>query len=660
MQRLRSFLKLAALRYAVVSFESLALWRVMLGLACVHVVLRRWGMLGLFYTETGAYPLAALPNQPAWTFGPLRWLTTAPELHAAFALCLLITLAFTAGLGTRVVKWLLLPVLFSIDARTPALLSGGAQVLHLQALYAVLFPLGRALSLDSWLKKRATETPNAPPEPTAIQTLAYPLVLLQLAVIYLFNVLAKSGETWHDGTAVARALGAATLVTDFGAWLARAPAPVLHALTTGTLIIEGCLPVLLLSPWHRRYMHGVAAALIVALHGGILLALELGSFSIAMICHVPLLWHGGAREARVEVPPARQRRWQALAVAALTYLMAARLGNDLLLFPDRPQLPLPIAINRITHAMCLLQSWMMFSPDPPEREYVIVTDAVTRRGRHFDPWRQVVSGRSELYQQVPVPVARALAFTRYESSLARSQHATMHPFFARWVLAQRWGDDPVERFDTWAMVVPTDRRYVVPEATVDERAGVMPLPAPLLDALAIASVRTRGVWAPERALDGKIVPEGGNDLTPTSAIMSAGCPSLTLDLGEQRTVQSAFFQADAEDHFLIEGSLDGSGFHPLGEMPRVAEQLLRSRVVTLSVEPVRFVRIRPAISRRFRHYLSEVAFFDRAVSLPNLPSRTDDPFVTSLARPSVVGIVSGSNHPSPDCPAEAVLTAKAP
>jgi hypothetical protein len=41
------------------------------------------------------------------------------------------------------------------------------------------------------------------------------------------------------------------------------------------------------------------------------------------------------------------------------------------------------------------------------------------------------------------------------------------------------------------------------------------------------------------------------------------------------------------------------------------------------------------------------------VSLPALPERPSELFVASLARPTVTGIVSGSNHPSPDCPAEA-------
>jgi hypothetical protein len=658
MSWLGSRFKRAAQRYAVVSFESLALWRVLLGLTCVQVVLRRWGMLGVFYTDVGAYPVAAATEQAAWTLGPLRWLSSEPVLHAAFALCLFITLAFTLGFRIRIVKWLLLPVLFSINARTPELFTGGEAVLHLQAVYAALLPIGRVLALDSWLQKRSQRGQDAALAPTAIQTLAYPLVLLQLAVIYLFNAFAKSGQTWQDGTAVAHALGSATLVTELGAWFATAPDSVLHGLTRGTLLIEGGLPLLLLSPWCRRYTHALAAALIIALHGGILLALDVGSFSVAMMSHVPLLLHRHASEARVEIPPARKRRWQTLIVAALTYLMVARLGHDLVLFPDRPRPPLPAAINTVTAALGLWQAWMMFSPDPPGRDYVIVTDAVTRGGHHFDPWRRVASGRDEPYKALPASVVRAHAFTRYENALSGSgAHSKMHPFFARWVLAQHWGDDPVERFDAWLMIIPTNPRYVVPEDALNERLGLMALPPALRDAVPIASFKARGVWAPERALDGKIVPEGGY-ATSVSANMSAGCPSLTLDLGEPRQLHSAFFQADSADHYLIEGSLEGTAFIALGEMPRLSNRMHRSRMVSLLPARVRFVRVRPAYSRAFRHNLSEVALFDRAVSLPALPSSKSDEFFASFARPSVVGIVSGSNHPSSDCPAETAFAGK--
>lgn len=62
------------------------------------------------------------------------------------------------------------------------------------------------------------------------------------------------------------------------------------------------------------------------------------------------------------------------------------------------------------------------------------------------------------------------------------------------------------------------------------------------------------------------------------------------------------------------------------------------------------VRLRPAISRGFSHFLAEIALFDHELTLPPLGSRPTAEFISSLARPAVAGIVSASNHP--DCPAE--------
>src|SRR5689334_18965573 len=170
-------LRLAASRYAIVSLRSLALWRVLLGLACVQVVARRWGMLRVFYTETGPYPIAALRERvSAWEIGPLRWVTSERALHVVFALFLLVALAFTAGLWLRVVKWLLLPVLVTLDARTPSMFTGGELVLHLASLYCLFFPLGSVWSVDAWLAERRGAR-EGETRPTAIQSPAYPLIL---------------------------------------------------------------------------------------------------------------------------------------------------------------------------------------------------------------------------------------------------------------------------------------------------------------------------------------------------------------------------------------------------------------------------------------------------------------------------------------------------
>jgi len=283
-----------------------------------------------------------------------------------------------------------------------------------------------------------------------------------------------------------------------------------------------------------------------------------------------------------------------------------------------------------------------------------VTDAVTRSGLHFDPWRQIASGYPEPLKELRQSVVREHIFTRYENYLVDT-NAPMHPFFARWVLNQKGPDgEPVERFDAWLLMVSTDPTRLVPAEELETRLGVTPLP--LADPLPIKGFEAVGVWAPERALDRKVAPEGTHVFTPMGASMSGGCPHLTLDLGEPRPVQSAYLQADTADYFAIEGSIDGKAFRPLAEMPRVPGWHFKSRIIALPGDPVRFVRLRPVQPQGFRHFLSEFALFDRVVTLPPLSTRPSEEFVSALARPSVTGIISASNHPSPECPAENVRT----
>lgn len=615
-------------------------------------IVRRWSWLGVFYSETGAYPIAALKHGYTWQAGPLQYVTSDAALHAVFAVCLLISLAFTAGFFTRVVKWLLLPALVTVHARVWPVFAGGEAVLHAQALYALMLPVGAKFSVDSWLRQRRTDERAEPaPEATAIRSLAYPLLLLQLAVVYWFNSRSKVGLSWQEGRAVTEALGAVAMVSSFGAWIARLPEPLLRSMTHGTIAVETLLPFLLLSPWKRKYTHAVAAALMLALHGGIYLTLDVSAFSPAMLSYLPLLWHPADGPTRLWSRPRWRVRVEAVAVVALVYLMGARLSRDLQLWPKRPQLPLPEPLNTVTRVLGLLQPWMMFSPEPPRRSFVVVADAVTVKGNHFDPWNAAATGNAKPIRELRASLGRAHDFNSFDNYLSQGPDSAFHPFFARWILRQRDNGDPVERFDAWMLAISTDPREVVAAERLDERVGVLRLP--LFGALPVTRFEARGVWAPERAVDGKIVPEGTHVFTPVSASMSAGCPHLTLDLGEAKNLRSAFFQADAADNFLIEASLDGAAFHALAKMTPLPGRQHLSRVVDLPGGPARFVRIRPKQSAGFRNILSEVALFDHPVSLPTLPARPSETFVAALKRPGVVGIVSGSNHPDPGCPAEA-------
>lgn len=658
--------------YPALSLRSLALYRACLGALAAYAILRRWIHWHVFYAADGVYPGAALSasSEPSGSFwagvrGALSLLEGVLALQLVFAITLAIALSFAFGVAMRFTRWLLFPAIFIVHMRAPGLLTGAEGVMHHQALLAALLPWG---ALDK--RRRDASSPDAgPPDPSThelVRTWIHPLILAQLALVYLITALTKSGEAWMSGMAVYRAFASPMHSTAFGGFLAEAlPMPALKAMNYGALLMEAALPFLLLTPFARRRAHALAALLMVALHGGILVTLEVGVFSAAMLVHLPLLWHPprGERQKVLERP--RQKRiLEAALLVALLYLALARAAHDNPAMSELPRLPLAASIERASSQLGLAQLWQMFAPEPPAREKVLVVEAHTASGRVFDPWRAVARGEEAPLRRLERSSVDSRLFASYDFMLHSAERAWMAPYFSRWVLSQGDADDRVERFDAWFILASTESRArLIPDEALDEALRAAPLA--LEGALQVHQLSSRGVWAPERAIDGMVAPEGTHSLSPIATPMSAGCPLMTLDLGEPRSPRSALIQAAAVDHFYLEGSLDGERFELLGEAPRLEGRGLRARVVSLEGE-WRYIRLRPAYSRSSRHHLAEIAIFEREISLEvkeverkkgqenDREVETEGSWFYSRERPSVLGALSASMEPDPSCPAEAL------
>ena len=113
---------------------------------------------------------------------------------------------------------------------------------------------------------------------------------MQLALIYFFNAVSKDGSTWKDGTAAHYFLQRELIITSFWLGLRQHASLVLsYLLTYGTLLIEGLLPLLILSPVGRPWTHRTAIILICVLHVAIALMSNIGIFSYVMIVFSALL-----------------------------------------------------------------------------------------------------------------------------------------------------------------------------------------------------------------------------------------------------------------------------------------------------------------------------------------------------------------------------------
>jgi predicted DCC family thiol-disulfide oxidoreductase YuxK len=279
--------------------RALGLFRIGLGLLGIADVLRRLPYMETFYTNLGVVPNHhELYGGGGRRFSLLLALSDRPEVTLFFLFALFCLVAFTLGWRTRLFHALSALCIWSIHNRHAITENGGDVVNNLWWLWTFALPLGRRFSIDA-LRASLRDHPdrgpgalNARPTPDRLPawSLGVTAVLFQLSVIYFFNTVHKNGSTWKDGTALAWVLEQDRIITPLGAWIRDAlPLGFTQALSWGTLVIEGAAPILLLTPIFSVWARRIAIATLVALHGGIILCVDVGYFSHTMMVSYLLL-----------------------------------------------------------------------------------------------------------------------------------------------------------------------------------------------------------------------------------------------------------------------------------------------------------------------------------------------------------------------------------
>src|SRR5690606_39044948 len=124
---------------------------------------------------------------------------------------------------------------------------------------------------------------NKPPDNTCVIGIATACILLQMAFMYLFTAILKSGAPWHiTFDALTHALRNKEFSTDLGQYLAQFES-INRVLTFGTYWLEILCVLSLFSPWKTMRLRALATVLLVLLHLGIVLTMNVGTFSITSI-----------------------------------------------------------------------------------------------------------------------------------------------------------------------------------------------------------------------------------------------------------------------------------------------------------------------------------------------------------------------------------------
>jgi predicted DCC family thiol-disulfide oxidoreductase YuxK len=283
-------------RYFTADTRFLALFRIGFGSLMTLDCARRIYNAREYYSNDGFLPNHFSLFRPMGDgiFSILHAFSSVGEVRAVMALMLIVFVCYTIGYKTRLAQILAFLSITSLDARNLFVENGGDVLVNLMAALTMMMPLGRRLSVDAVLaslqarKESSVQALNnrdrPPAPPVEFVSLLVAACLLQLATIYFFNAVHKTGVGWMNGSVLHWFLQQDRIVTRLGVFLRdHVPFEAVRAFGFGALGMEYLLPGILLFPFYRTWMHRIALLFGIGLHGGIALTSRLGPFSYAMM-----------------------------------------------------------------------------------------------------------------------------------------------------------------------------------------------------------------------------------------------------------------------------------------------------------------------------------------------------------------------------------------
>ena len=480
-----------------VDTRALAAFRIALALVILVDLLHRAQHIRLFYTDEGAYPVAAYEaTYSQYTGYSIHALSGDPWFQQLlFLVAGLFALAFLVGYRTRLVGLVSLVLLFSLHARNPAVLNGADRLFRVLLVVGLLAPLGERWSVDA-LRRRSARS--------RVASFGTAALLLQPVVVLSANaVLKHEGETWYAGDALEIAMLNDSMRYLLGNLLVEYPG-LMTALNYGWIVLLAGSSLLLLGTVGR--LRALAALAYIGAFVGMLLTMSVGLFPLLLIASVlPFLtapfWDtlGGRLPARgtgwcpdrswlgpLARPPLERRLlgWlrdrghgtlAAYPRALLTVLSAAMVVWIVLFAAfDVTETEPPEPLD---HSLLDEQDWGLYAPDPSEGYTWYVTEAQLSDGRAVD----AVSGGPAEFDRPPDASAayRTFRHRKFMRLVDDSGRAETTPLVARayadWACdraAARHDADP-ERVTVYRFYQqsPLDGSYEEPfRSTVIDRA----------------------------------------------------------------------------------------------------------------------------------------------------------------------------------------------
>lgn len=254
--------------------RSAGLFRIMLALIVLYdLIYYRITSFDLFYSTQGIVPVDYCYKQsPVAFLSPYYWFNNDAASLGLLYFSVAIFVLYLLGIGLKVVKPLGWYLYLSVLLRNLNVEFGYNIYTDHALFWAMFLPLGNHFTV---LKSKQPESAN----PLAVFAAA-----AQVALLYFTTAVAKYGDSWLKGFAVRNMVVDITFDSPMQKIILNSP-PLYTFLTYSTLVAEYLIPVLLIWSFFRKDngMRYAAIGLIYALHTGILMFSDVGTFSYISI-----------------------------------------------------------------------------------------------------------------------------------------------------------------------------------------------------------------------------------------------------------------------------------------------------------------------------------------------------------------------------------------
>jgi len=282
-----------------VDSRSLGIFRIFLGFLCLVDISRRWEFIDVFYTNNSIIS-ASSSNSYYKMFTLLTSFTKSWEVHLFLFIGIIASICLILGYRTKLAHLVSAIVIISLHNRAIILENAADMFFNSILIWTLFLPLGITYSIDA-LKKSLSDFKDDSIEhlndrelginkPSKVYSLAYFAVLYQIAAIYFFTALNKSGYDWTNGSAVYKMFQLDTFLTPIGFFIRDYITPsVSKLLTYSTIYLEYSITILLFIPFYSYIFRFIAVVALTIFHASIRMSVKVGLFSQTMMITYILL-----------------------------------------------------------------------------------------------------------------------------------------------------------------------------------------------------------------------------------------------------------------------------------------------------------------------------------------------------------------------------------